>query len=278
MLPMPLRSLRKNHKGRDIMKTGKNYLWIAIVIGILCVPAFGEVEPPLPGTLLGQPNPTIARIRQLYVVILTPVAEPNKDGLVWKNLETEVESKISQGGIKIAEAVQREHLLRSLAIPELRIDISMLKLDAQQQYVFHIQTSLAKRVYLTGDTSQSVKVDVWQTEPVMQAVSVEGMPAAVTSAALEQVEAFILACLAANPPNKRPADVNDVNEVSKEQAEPAAESKPAENKYVASKNSEVFHKPECLSAKRIKPENLIGYSSREEAIKAGKRPCGRCNP
>jgi micrococcal nuclease len=154
----------------------------------------------------------------------------------------------------------------------------MLKLVEQQQYVFHIQTSLAKRVYLTGDVSQSVKVDVWKTEPVMQVVSIEGMPAAVTKAALEQVEAFILACLAANPPSKRPADVNDVNEVSKEQAEPAAESKPAENKYVASKNSNVFHKPDCAWAKKIKPENLIYYSSRNEAIKDGKRPCSQCKP
>ena len=36
--------------------------------------------------------------------------------------------------------------------------------------------------------------------------------------------------------------------------------------YVASKNSTVFHKPDCASAKKIKPGNLVGFKTREEAI------------
>lgn len=260
------------------MKAGKYYLGIIIVIGVLCVPALGEVEQPSPGTLLGQPNPAIARIRQLYIVVVPPDAEPNKEGLVWKELETAVESKISENGIKIAEAIQREHILRSLAIPELRININTLKIEEPNQYIFHIETSLAKRVYLTGDISQSVKVDVWRTEPTMQAVSAENMPAAVTGAVLEQVETFIHAYLAANPWNKQSIDANEASEAAEEQDEPVAESAPAENEYVASKNSKVFHKPDCSWAKKIKPENLVGYSSRDEAINAGKRPCRQCNP
>ena len=34
--------------------------------------------------------------------------------------------------------------------------------------------------------------------------------------------------------------------------------------YVASKNSQIYHKPECKWAKRIKPENLICFHSEEE--------------
>jgi hypothetical protein len=49
-------------------------------------------------------------------------------------------------------------------------------------------------------------------------------------------------------------------------------------KYVSSKNSKVFHTPRCRSVKRINPENLVGYNSREEAIQAGKRPCKVCRP
>jgi len=260
------------------MKTKKYCLGLAIVIGILCVPVLGEVESLSPGTLLGQPEPALTGVRQLYIVILAPDAEPNKDGLVWENLEAAVGNKIGEAGIKIAQAIQHEHILRSLAIPELRIDINMLKIVESQQYVFHIQTSLAKKVYLTKDSSQRIKVDLWKTEPAMQAVSVQSMPAAVTSVVLEQVKAFIHAYLAANPPNKRPSEANDIGAAAKETLEPAAESTPAGYEYVASKNSDVFHKPECSSAKRIKPENLVGYSSRDEAINTGKRPCRRCNP
>ena len=59
---------------------------------------------------------------------------------------------------------------------------------------------------------------------------------------------------------------------------PGARSAVAKYKYVASKNSKIFHKPECSWAKRIKPENLVGYNSRDEAMKAGKRPCKLCKP
>jgi hypothetical protein len=263
------------------MKTKKYCLGIAIVIGFLSAAVLGEVKSPSAEDeplLLAQPNPTLTGIRQLYIVILPPDAEPNKDGLNWKNLEEAVESKISQSGIKIAKAIQREHILRSLAIPELRIKINMLKTEEPVQYIFHIETSLAKKAYLTKDASRCIKADLWKTEPAMQAVSAEGMPAAVTSAVSEQVEAFIHAHLAANPPNKRPSDSNDISKAAEEQLEPAAESAPAEYKYVASKNSSVFHKPDCSSAKRIKPENLVYYSSREEAINAGKRPCKQCKP
>lgn len=48
--------------------------------------------------------------------------------------------------------------------------------------------------------------------------------------------------------------------------------------YVASKSGKVFHRPDCASAKRIKPENLIGFFSREEAVAAGLQPCKRCKP
>ncbi|MFZ0034163.1 MAG: hypothetical protein WAK60_04130 [Sedimentisphaerales bacterium] len=263
------------------MKTKKYCLGIAIVIGILCGPVLSEVELPSPEDkpiLLGQPAPALGGVRQLYIVILPPDAEPNKDGLVWKDLEAAVGGKISQAGIKIAEAIQREHILRSLVIPELRININMLKIVESQQYVFHIETSLAKKVYLTKDSSQSIKADLWGTEPTMQAVSVQSMPAAVTGAVLEQVEAFVNAYLAANPPNKRPSDSNDISIVPKEQVQPADKSTSAEYEYVASKNSKVFHKPDCIWVKRIKPENLVGYNSREEAINAGKKPCGQCNP
>ncbi len=48
--------------------------------------------------------------------------------------------------------------------------------------------------------------------------------------------------------------------------------------YLASKNSGVFHLPACRSVRTIAPRNLLRYSSREEAIQDGKRPCGECRP
>lgn len=48
--------------------------------------------------------------------------------------------------------------------------------------------------------------------------------------------------------------------------------------YVASKNSQVFHRPDCKSAAKISEKNLMRFGTREEAIQAGKKPCGECKP
>jgi len=259
------------------MKAEKYCLILVVFAGILCVPVLGEVELPSPEDkpiLLGQPNPALAGIDKLCVVITQLGNEPNKDGLSLEELETRIINKLKEYDIKVTAAIAGN----ILNIRELRVSIEMLKLRDLQQYIYHIQTSLATKVSLSDKSPLCMKADVWKTEPIMQAVSAESMPAAVTSAVLEQVEAFIHAYLAANPPNKQPCDANDISMVSKEQVKPSPKSTPAKYKYVASKNSKVFHGPDCSSAKRIKPENIVGYSSRDEAISAGKRPCKRCNP
>jgi len=49
-------------------------------------------------------------------------------------------------------------------------------------------------------------------------------------------------------------------------------------KYVASKNSRVFHYIWCPYAQKIKPSNRVYFKTREEAIRSGRRPCKKCKP
>ncbi len=48
--------------------------------------------------------------------------------------------------------------------------------------------------------------------------------------------------------------------------------------YVASKNSDKFHNSYCGHAERIKSDNRIYFSSRQEALNSGYEPCKICNP
>jgi len=48
--------------------------------------------------------------------------------------------------------------------------------------------------------------------------------------------------------------------------------------FLASANSQVFHKADCRSAANIAAKNVVRYASRDEAIRAGKRPCAECKP
>jgi methylphosphotriester-DNA--protein-cysteine methyltransferase len=58
----------------------------------------------------------------------------------------------------------------------------------------------------------------------------------------------------------------------------AAEEKAPAYKYVGSAKSNVYHDPSCGSAKKIKPGNLVSFSSAKDAKGKGYRPCKVCKP
>jgi flagellar biosynthesis protein FlhF len=47
-------------------------------------------------------------------------------------------------------------------------------------------------------------------------------------------------------------------------------------RYVANRNSELFHHPTCKSVKRINAENITAFNSIEEALDEGFKPCRAC--
>ena len=263
------------------MKAKKYYLILAVVTGILLT--CGLCDGQLPGrdepelVLIGRPNPTLVGIEKVYIELWSELRISHVGITALEDIHKKVQHKLDTAGIKIYPRPFGDANVKPFRVPELRIDIATLKLDDSQKYVFRVQTSLARTVNLPQHRFH-IKADVWKTEPTMHAVSVQTMPGAVTNVVLEQAEAFIHAYLAANPSSKLPSDANDISIVLKAQVKPVAKSTAAKYEYVASKNSKVFHKPDCSSARRIKPENLIDYNSRAEAIKAGKRPCKRCKP
>lgn len=48
--------------------------------------------------------------------------------------------------------------------------------------------------------------------------------------------------------------------------------------YIGNRNTKKFHSPSCDSVREMKESNRVEFSGREEAIEAGYKPCGRCNP
>lgn len=282
------------------MKTKKDYLVLAVVTGILCIwvpaewgpSALGQIELPLQHEepfLIDQVNLALTGIEQLYVELSSDTRISHVAITTLQDIHQKVEHRLDKASIKI---VSRPFLdsrpvssltdVEASRVAKLRIDVGTLRIENSQQYVFRIQTSLVREVYLSKDPTLPIKADVWKVEPVMQAVSVKHMPAQVTDVVLEQVEFFILACKATNPQGRQPSDARtsqtDSLTATEQQTKPAAESVVAEYRYVASKNSEVFHRHQCRWAKKISPKNLVDYNSRDEATKAGKRPCKQCKP
>jgi len=259
------------------MKPEKCHLILGVVTGILCVAALGQIE--RSGfdelMLIAPANPVLTGIKQLDVVITTRGTDPNKIGLDSNRLKTEIERRLEKAGIKVF--VPKEGVTYKLDIgSNLKISIEMLDMSDLRQGVFRVQTSLSRAVCLNEQRNLLFKADVWTTKPVMQTEQLQNISGKVTKAALAQVETFIQAYHTTNTVGSRLPDANDTTprELSKAPREKIVPG----YKYVASKNSDVFHTPNCRSAKRISPENIIGYNSRDDAINAGKRPCKVCKP
>lgn len=49
-------------------------------------------------------------------------------------------------------------------------------------------------------------------------------------------------------------------------------------RYVANKNSDVYHDRDCQWSRKIKPDNIIEFASRQEAEAQNFLPCRSCNP
>jgi len=262
------------------MKTKKHYLISAAAIAILAALVLADVEihPPIEQALIGPPHPALVGIEELYVAIQRQGVDPNKDGLVFKDLRAKVQDRLTQAGIKMYSGNVRGAPLKP-ETPILTVDVDLLKLKKLKRYVFSAETSLSRLVRLRLGQRHAFTADVWKKNSSIRTVDVENMPAIVTGVVMEQIEAFVHAYLAANPKVIQTPDANDVaTAIQQPPVKPPPKVAIAKYKYVASKNSKVFHRPDCSSGQRIKPKNLVGYNSRADAIQAGKRPCKICKP
>lgn len=244
-------------------------LTIVTIFVIFSNPAFAQLEKPEDLPLIAKPNFVLANIDKLAVLIIPTPSEVNTEGLVWEQLTAKVLTKLNKVEINIVGGAGN-----ILEVPELRLYIDMLEIRDSQQYVIRVQTSFAEKVLVKEGAKLYIKAEVFRTDPVMRVISIQDMPQSVIDAVSEQVDAFIAVWSATKSADKQTADTSTPRKAESNQAIGSK----AEAKFVASKNSEVFHKPDCQFAARISPQNLVSYDSREEAIGAGKRPCSRCNP
>jgi hypothetical protein len=224
-----------------------------------------------------KPNPALADVNRLIVVIVPSPSEPNTDGLFWDQLTWTMGNKLRKSGIDVFPGIAGD----ILEIPELRYFIDILKISDSQQYVVRIQTTFAEKVLIKENPRIYIKADVFRTDSIIREVSVQDMPQAVINAVDQQTDAFIIATSAAKSAEKK-ADANQprqqLRKTSVDKNTKPIKQPDAEVKFVASRNSDKFHKASCSSAKRISANNLVNYATRDEAIVAGKIPCERCNP
>ena len=266
------------------MKTKIYYLALAVSVGILCVLALGEVKPPhgsKPG-LIGKINPMLSGRKKLYVIVEPADVRSSIGGLVWADLQRKIEEKVKRANIEIAEGVHLGQGFRAQNIPELRVQMEMIRFADLKLYVFRARTTLAAKAHLE-ERDLYFKADIWKSTPVLQSVPEQEMSVVVTNTILAQVEAFLGAWRAANPQDgqssgKAGGASGTIVQRPQRPTKPITKRTVAKQQYAGSKNSKIFHKPDCSWVGKIKAENLRSYASREEAVGAGKRACKTCKP
>ena len=162
--------------------------------------------------------------------------------------------------------------------PLLRVNVHIVDLDDSRSICF-VRTCLTRTVCLAEDCSESFKAIVWETPPAVETLDRSTLQTELAKIVSEQAKSFTHSYIMSNP-----RLLPDVNKPSAKQAprtisrDATEQSEQAQSTFVASKNSQVFHKPGCPFAQKIASKNRVSYSSRDEAIAAGKRPCKSCNP
>lgn len=92
----------------------------------------------------------------------------------------------------------------------------------------------------------------------------------------EELQASIIEAGKSKEDDNQAEKTAEENETQQETIKEEIAKEPSEQKFVASKNGEVYHYPWCSGAQQIKEENKIYFNSKEEAEKAGYRPARNC--
>jgi hypothetical protein len=277
-------------------------LTLAVLFVISSNPALAQQEPItliLPQSpYIVNPNPALADVNCLYIAFKLRGAYSDSNLALTTSIEQQVKAAFEDCDINVIDtnvdanspmAMIAKRRLGSVSnlrwrpanVPEFRIEIDLLNLLDTDQCVFRLQTSFLKRAQLENGPKANMMSDVWKDEPVMRLVATKDLTESLISAAIVQARAFIKSWSVTEVADKQPKVSQtkpQLRKIAAEKDTKPAKQQASEATFVSSKNSLIFHKASCSSAKRISANNIVSYATRDEATAAGKKPCERCNP
>lgn len=259
------------------MTARRYFLVMALLVGLWADRAIAQTKaiPAEPEALLIAGNEVLAGIEQLCAVMAAHETQLAGQLVDLPGLRAQVIERLTGAGIAHIDC-------KTGLTPRLVVSIEAIAVADCGQYVYRVQTSLNRVVTFSNHRDLSVQAAVWRLRPTMKVVAQAQASEALAASVLTQVEAFIGAYQAAIRLRPRSGDAEGgtsaAEAVSQQGDKVTADHPITRYSFVASKNSAVFHRPECRWAQSISERNLVGYKTRDEAIEAGKRPCKSCQP
>ncbi len=225
--------------------------------------------------LLISANHILADVNELHLVLMTQETPGIERMIDVPTLKAQVVQRLRDAGIVLLERdTETTH--------RLVVHLEGIEVPGSDKYVYRIQTAMSRLVTVPGLGNRRLQTEVWRVRPVMEAAAGPDAGKRIPAAVLVQVEAFVGAYQAArsvlNLTEDAAKDVPSAGASGRTQATPQNLSAAVSHPFLASRSSSVFHRPDCRWAQNISGNNLIGYQTREEAARSGKRPCKSCKP
>lgn len=259
------------------MTVYRYFLVMALLVGAWADRAGAQTEAIIaePEALLIASNEALAGIEQLCAVMAAHETKLAGQLVDLPQLRAKVIDKLGGAGITHVEC-------KTGLTPRLVVRIEAIAVPDCAKYVYRVQTSLNRVVTFSNDRDLCVQAEVWRLRPAMTVVTQDRASESIAAAVLTQAEAFLGAYKAAIRLRPRSDDpergTSAPQAASGQNAGGASDHSVVQYSFVASKNSAVFHRPDCRWVQNISERNLVGYKTREEAVQAGKRPCKSCAP
>jgi len=247
--------------------------FVTILIGVSAgQPAAGP--PPRDQDVLLSTPQALVGVDRLAVVLAVRATEQDDRRLDTAKLKAQIAAKLDAAGIRREEG-------EAELVSRLVVRIESTPVPEGGKYVGRIQLALVRLVTLPGPPGRQIPAEVWQCRPAIEMVAEEALAEAIGTAVARQTDSFLDAWKRARSLPTPPQNAGQGNSTPSETrpTPPPAGNPPAAGYlFVSSRNSSVFHRPDCRWAQDIASGNLVGYKSREEAVQAGKRPCKTCKP
>ncbi len=162
----------------------------------------------------------------------------------------------------------------------LRVAVKLYRPAHQETFVYNLKVDFLQTVTL--ERNPQTRIDVVKCELMWFAHCPRSRLAQAIGQNLKVLTAsFIKDYHQANPKDKDTPESRNTDNAptdTRRRAKPKPGSSTGKYEFIGSKSSDVFHESDCRWASSISAENLVSYKARQEAVKAGKRPCKRCNP
>ena len=163
--------------------------WLMAVLAL----AVGLVAPAVAQDFEGE-RATLAGLTGVRVVVEGMNLDAEKDGLAESTLQTDVELKLRQAGIRV---LTREEGFADPGFPHLYLNVGTLRIRTGF-YVYCIRLELKQRVVLIRNLAITSLGVTWQARGIVGSVGADRLHT-VRDDVRDQVDQFLNAYLAANP-------------------------------------------------------------------------------